>query len=76
MTTREELGLRPYPDTPHPLHGLTGAEHAANYFRIAAENPEDHRIPWNCPSYWDGCNCKLDGTFADPFDEAWRLDAD
>ena len=28
------------------------------YHTVAAENPDDHRIPWNCPTYWDGCNCK------------------
>lgn len=27
------------------------------YHAAAAANPRDHRIPWNCPTYWDGCNC-------------------
>lgn len=27
------------------------------YHRLAAARPWDHRIPWNCPTYWDGCNC-------------------
>lgn len=27
------------------------------YHARAALNPRDHSIPWNCPTYWDGCNC-------------------
>jgi hypothetical protein len=27
------------------------------YHRAAAANPNNHSIPWNCPTYWDGCNC-------------------
>lgn len=27
------------------------------YHALAAEFPDDHSIPWNCPTYWDGCNC-------------------
>lgn len=27
------------------------------YHAAAARNPRDHRIPWNCRTYWDGCNC-------------------
>lgn len=27
------------------------------YHNLAAQNPDDHSIPWNCPTYWDGCNC-------------------
>lgn len=23
----------------------------------AKARPYDHSIPWNCPTYWDGCNC-------------------
>lgn len=27
-------------------------------YRLAAEmQPWNHRIAWNCPTYWDGCNC-------------------
>jgi len=29
-----------------------------NYHKQAAKYPFDHSIPWNCPTYWDGCNCK------------------
>jgi hypothetical protein len=28
------------------------------YHQQAAKYPSDHSIPWNCPTYWDGCNCK------------------
>jgi hypothetical protein len=24
---------------------------------MAAEQPWNHGIPWNCPTFWDGCNC-------------------
>jgi hypothetical protein len=28
------------------------------YHQLAARNPGDHRIPWNCPTFYDGCNCR------------------
>jgi len=28
------------------------------YHQQAAAHPTDHSIPWNCPTYWDGCNCR------------------
>lgn len=28
------------------------------YHRAAKARPADHSIPWNCPTYHDGCNCK------------------
>jgi hypothetical protein len=28
------------------------------YHQMAKKYPKDHSIPWNCPTYWDGCNCK------------------
>ena len=32
---------------------------ALDHYRHAAETqPWNHRFPWNCPSYWDGCNCE------------------
>lgn len=27
------------------------------YHATAAKYPSNHAIPWNCPTYWDGCNC-------------------
>ena len=27
------------------------------YHQLAAKYPHDHRIPWNCPTFYDGCNC-------------------
>jgi len=29
-----------------------------NYHAVAARYPHNHAIPWNCPTYYDGCNCK------------------
>lgn len=28
------------------------------YHQQAAMYPSDHSIPWNCPTYYDGCNCR------------------
>lgn len=29
------------------------------FYREGAElQPWNHRIPWNCPTYYDGCNCE------------------
>jgi hypothetical protein len=36
------------------------------YHYGASLQPGNHRIPWNCPTYYDGCNC---AEHAD--DEAW-----
>jgi hypothetical protein len=27
------------------------------YHYAAALQPWNHRLPWNCPAYYDGCNC-------------------
>jgi hypothetical protein len=27
------------------------------YHRAAATEPWNHAVPWNCPTFWDGCNC-------------------
>jgi len=27
------------------------------YHQMAKKYPANHSIPWNCPTYWDGCNC-------------------
>ena len=27
------------------------------YHYAASPQPDNHRIPWNCPTYYDGCNC-------------------
>ncbi len=27
------------------------------YHSLAAENPTDHSMPWNCPTFYDTCNC-------------------
>jgi hypothetical protein len=27
------------------------------YHYAASLQPDNHRIPWNCPTYYDGCNC-------------------
>jgi hypothetical protein len=28
-----------------------------SYHQWAARQPWNHLIPWNCPTYWDGCHC-------------------
>lgn len=28
------------------------------YHEAATRQPWNHRIAWNCPTYWDGCNCE------------------
>jgi hypothetical protein len=32
------------------------------YHYAAQLQPDNHRIPWNCPTYYDGCNCERDKT--------------
>lgn len=27
------------------------------YHYVAQLQPNNHKIPWNCPTYYDGCNC-------------------
>lgn len=36
------------------------------YHEAAAMQPWNHRIPWNCPSYWDGCNCEGGPFYSEP----------
>lgn len=36
----------------------TGPDSPCDYHAYAAQHPDDHRSPWNCPTYWDGCNCE------------------
>jgi hypothetical protein len=43
----------------------TGAVHRAvdisedcMYHYAARLQPWNHKIPWNCPTYYDGCNCE------------------
>lgn len=28
------------------------------YHYAASLQPDNHRIPWNCPTFYDGCNCE------------------
>jgi hypothetical protein len=28
------------------------------YHYAARLQPDNHRIPWNCPTFYDGCNCE------------------
>ena len=28
------------------------------YHYAASLQPDNHRIPWNCPTYYDGCTCQ------------------
>lgn len=36
------------------------ADPDCKYHQQAAAAPMDHSIPWNCPTYWDGCNCRTE----------------
>lgn len=36
------------------------------YHYAAALQPWNHRIPWNCPNYYDGCNCEGGPFYAMP----------
>lgn len=36
------------------------------YHAAAAAQPWNHRIPWNCPNYWDGCNCAGGPYYTEP----------
>lgn len=31
------------------------------YHYAARLQPDNHRIPWNCPTFYDGCNCEKAG---------------
>ena len=45
---------------------LTTADTDASTYKMAAAlQPWNHRIPWNCPNFWDGCNCE-GGPLYDP----------
>lgn len=39
---------------------------ACGYHAAAARQPWNHRIPWNCPTYWDGCRCPGGPYFPSP----------
>lgn len=65
-----EIGLPEKPLTPSDVGGCTcqrfdaeAGKHTygsvpCRYHEGAAQQPWNHRIPWNCPTYWDGCNCE------------------
>lgn len=52
LTTSETGGCTCDPHHPDPVKCL--------YHYAAAAQPGNHRIPWNCPTYYDGCNCDQD----------------
>lgn len=53
---------QPYGYTQNPDGSVTWRiDPDCEYHRVATEHPDDHRIPWNCPTFWDGCNCDLLG---------------
>jgi hypothetical protein len=58
--------------TPRDCDGCTCGGHEVRddcmYHYAAALQPWNHRIPWNCPSYYDGCNCE-----GGPFYEAGAM---
>lgn len=36
----------------------SGVDETCLYHYAARLQPWNHHIPWNCPSYLDGCNCE------------------
>lgn len=42
---------------PTPVDGEWRIRPECTYHAAAAANPRNHSIPWNCPTYYDGCNC-------------------
>lgn len=40
------------------IRPLTVMDLGDSYHYGAELQPWNHRIPWNCPSYYDGCNCE------------------
>lgn len=44
---------------------------ACPYHRAADDFPANHRIAWNCMTYWDGCNCTDPNYCTAAFDEKW-----
>lgn len=57
LTTRDTLSC-----TCSPAVCKAGPRPDCMYHYGASLQPWNHRIPWNCPTYWDGCNCD-DGPF-------------
>ncbi len=49
LTSRDSQGCTCNPHKPDRESCL--------YHYAAALQPWNHRIPWNCPTYFDGCNC-------------------
>lgn len=41
-----------------PLRPLNPNDLGPFYYEGAAKQPWNHRIPWNCKTYHDGCNCE------------------
>ena len=42
------------------------------YHYGASLQPWNHRIPWNCPSFYDGCNCEGGPFYSKPAGEPGR----
>jgi hypothetical protein len=45
-------------DDAHPKGGRWTIRDDCPYHHAAAAQPWNHRIPWNCGNYYDGCNCE------------------
>lgn len=43
---------------PPKSNGKWKIDPKCRYHQLAKAFPCDHSIPWNCPTYWDGCNCE------------------
>jgi hypothetical protein len=50
-----ELRVLDYPGCSCPTHDVVDPDCLYHY--AASVQPDNHHIPWNCPTYYDGCNC-------------------
>ncbi len=53
LTVLDTGGCTCNPHAPDPGNCL--------YHYAASIQPDNHRIPYNCPTYYDGCNCGNEG---------------
>ena len=62
LRARVDAFAKVRPLTARDCGGCTCGSHKVRrgcmYHYAAALQPWNHRIPWNCPNYYDGCNCE------------------
>ena len=50
--------LKARADALAPIQAMDPLDVLGLYKYGAELQPWNHRFPWNCPHYWDGCNCE------------------